>query len=343
MRVYGQPVPWFYRYLVVMTELSIVVPVFNEVDAVEGFVSRIRTVLEAEVSSYEILFVDDGSVDGTAAAVLEQRKLDSRVKLIRLSRNFGKEVAMTAGLDMAEGAAAIPMDVDLQDPPELIPEMIAKWRGGADVVIARRVGKRDDGLAKNITARGYYRLMRMVSGTAIPEHVGDFRLLDRVALDALSLFPERTRFMKGVFALLGFEQAEVTYERPKRAIGAPSQSWRRLMSLALEGVVSFSVAPLRVWTVIGFLSALAAVLYGVFIVVDALVYGRDTPGYASLITVVLLMNGLILIGMGMIGEYVSRIFVEVKKRPLYLVRERHGVEATPRAIRETPNTSTAKS
>lgn len=250
---------------------------------------------------------------------------------------------MTAGLDMAEGAAAIPMDVDLQDPPELIPEMIAKWRGGADVVIARRVGKRDDGLAKNITARGYYRLMRMVSGTAIPEHVGDFRLLDRVALDALSLFPERTRFMKGVFALLGFEQAEVTYERPKRAIGAPSQSWRRLMSLALEGVVSFSVAPLRVWTVIGFLSALAAVLYGVFIVVDALVYGRDTPGYASLITVVLLMNGLILIGMGMIGEYVSRIFVEVKKRPLYLVRERHGVEATPRAIRETPNTSTAKS
>ena len=213
----------------------------------------------------------------------------------------------------------------MQDPPELIPEMVAKWRAGADIVLARRISRNEDTLFKRSTAAAYYRLLKFVGATPIPENVGDFRLLDRKALDGLAQFPERTRFMKGMFALLGFEQAEVTYERPARTSGAPSQRLRPLLSLALEGVISFSVAPLRIWSVIGLLTAFLSAMYGLFIVLDVLINGRDAPGWASLITVVLFMNGLILLGLGVIGEYLSRVFTEVKRRPLYLVRDAQGI------------------
>ncbi len=309
-----------------MTELSIIAPVLNEVEAIDPFLDRLAKVLPDATESYEVIFVDDGSTDGTAQKVLDRRAADDRVKLLRLSRNYGKEVALTAGLDCAAGAAAIPMDVDLQDPPELIPEMVAKWRAGADIVLARRISRNDDTYFKRFTAAGFYRLLKAIGVTPIPENVGDFRLLDRKALDGLAQFPERTRFMKGMFALLGFEQAEVTYERPARSTGAPSQRLRSLLSLALEGVVSFSVAPLRIWSVIGLVTAILSALYGVFIILDVLINGKDAPGWASLITVVLFMNGLILLGLGVIGEYLSRVFTEVKQRPLYLVRDVQGIE-----------------
>ena len=309
-----------------MTELSIIAPVLNEEASIDPFLERLKEVLPEATESYEVIFVDDGSTDRTAEIVLECRSGDDRVKLLRLSRNYGKEVALTAGLDCASGAAAIPMDVDLQDPPELIPEMMAKWRAGADIVLARRISRNDDTMFKRFTAAGFYRLLKSIGVTPIPENVGDFRLLDRKALDGLAQFPERTRFMKGMFALLGFEQAEVTYERPARSVGAPSQRLRSLLSLALEGVISFSVAPLRIWSVIGLITAMLSALYGVVIIADVLINGRDAPGWASLITVVLFMNGLILLGLGVIGEYLSRVFTEVKQRPLYLVRDVQGID-----------------
>ncbi len=317
-----------------MIELSIVTPVLNEEDAIAPFLNRLNELLPEAVESYEIIFIDDGSTDRTAEVIKERREMDDRVKLLRLSRNYGKEVALTAGLDCAAGAAAIPMDVDMQDPPELIPEMVAKWRAGADVVLARRISRNDDTLFKRFTAAGFYRLLKFVGATPIPENVGDFRLLDRKALDGLAQFPERTRFMKGMFALLGYEQAEVTYERPARTTGAPSQRLRSLLSLALEGVISFSVAPLRIWSVIGLITALLSAMYGLFVVLDVLINGKNAPGWASLITVVLFMNGLILLGLGVIGEYLSRVFTEVKRRPLYLVRDAQGIE--PRRDRSAP-------
>lgn len=309
-----------------MTELSIIAPVLNEEEAIGPFLDRLNEVLPETTESFEVIFVDDGSSDGTAARVLEHRTADDRIKLLRLSRNYGKEVALTAGLDCAAGAAAIPMDVDLQDPPELIPEMVARWRAGADIVLARRISRNDDTLFKRFTAAGFYRLLKFIGVTPVPENVGDFRLLDRKALDGLARFPERTRFMKGMFALLGFEQAEVTYDRPSRQTGSPRQSLRRLLSLALEGVISFSVAPLRIWSVIGLLTAILSAFYGFFIILDVLINGHDAPGWASLITVVLFMNGLILLGLGVIGEYLSRVFTEVKQRPLYLVRDVQGID-----------------
>lgn len=314
-----------------MTELSIIAPVLNEEEAIGPFLDRLAEVLPEATESYEVIFVDDGSSDRTPEVIAQQRAGDDRVKLLRLSRNYGKEVALTAGLDCAAGAAAIPMDVDLQDPPELIPEMVAKWRAGADVVLARRISRTDDTYFKRFTAAGFYRLLKFIGVTPIPENVGDFRLLDRKALDGLAQFPERTRFMKGMFALLGFEQAEVTYVRPARSSGAPRQGLRKLLSLALEGVISFSVAPLRIWSVIGLVTAILSALYGVFIVLDVLINGRDAPGWASLITVVLFMNGLILLGLGVIGEYLSRVFTEVKQRPLYLVRDVQGIDLKRRA------------
>ncbi len=314
-----------------MIELSIIAPAYNEEDAVNPFLDRLAEILPQATEAYEIIFVDDGSADATVARILDRRKDDARIKLLRLSRNYGKEVALTAGLDCVAGAAAIPMDVDLQDPPELIPEMVEKWRAGADIVLARRVSRREDTAFKRVTAGGFYKLLKWIGVTPIPANVGDFRLLDRKALDGLAQFPERTRFMKGMFALLGFEQAEVTYERPARAAGTPSQRLRPLLSLALEGVISFSVAPLRIWTVIGVIAALLSAFYMVYVVFSALFWGIDVPGYASLITVVLFMNGLILVGLGMIGEYLSRVFTEVKQRPLYLIRDIRGIDPPQRA------------
>jgi glycosyltransferase involved in cell wall biosynthesis len=310
-----------------LVELSIVVPMLNESAMLERFFARLVPVLEGVTERYEILCVDDGSTDDTFQRLERYRMDNPRIRLIGLSRNFGKENALSAGLDFAAGLAVIPMDADLQDPPEVVPEMVAKWREGYDVVLARRASRAGEGWAKRATAHAFYRLIGRLSHVDIPENVGDFRLMDRRVIEALAALPERSRFMKGVFAWLGFRQTVVEYAREPRAVGTAKQNWPRLFALAVDGIVSFTAAPLKVWSYIGFAVALFAGGYGLIIILRTLIYGTDVPGYASLLVVILFMNGLVLIGLGVIGEYMARIFTEVKQRPVYVIAAHAGVDA----------------
>ncbi len=306
--------------------ISLVVPMYNEEDVVDQFFDAVTPVLDGISDNWEIVCIDDGSRDGTYDRLRERRMADQRIRLIRLSRNFGKELALTAGLDFCKGRTVIPMDVDLQDPPDLIPEMVEKWRAGFDVVLAKRAQRKTDSRAKRVTARAFYYILHRLSRIDIPESVGDFRLMDRRVVEAVKLLPERSRFMKGIFAWLGFSQTVIEYERKERADGAPKQNWLQLFTLAIDGLVSFSDLPLKVWSYIGLTVALASGGYGVFIVLRTLVFGIDAPGYASLMAAILFMNGLLLLGLGVIGEYIARIFVEVKQRPLYLIEAHEGVD-----------------
>jgi glycosyltransferase involved in cell wall biosynthesis len=306
-------------------ELSIVVPMLNETAVLDGFFARLVPVLESVTPDYEILCIDDGSTDDTFARLAAFRAQNPRIRLIGLSRNFGKENALSAGLDFASGRAVIPMDADLQDPPEVVPQMVAKWREGYDVVLARRASREGESWVKRTTAHAFYRLIGRLSQVEIPENVGDFRLMDRRVVEALATLPERSRFMKGVFAWLGFRQVVVEYAREPRAAGTVKQNWPRLFALAIDGIVSFSAAPLKVWSYVGFGIAAFAGCYGVFIILRTLIYGVDVPGYASLLVVTLFMNGLVLIGLGVVGEYMARIFTEVKRRPVYVIAAHAGV------------------
>jgi glycosyltransferase involved in cell wall biosynthesis len=307
------------------TELSIVVPVFNEEASIALFLATLTPLLEAITPDWEVVFVNDGSRDTTLDIIRAANATEPRVRGVDFSRNYGKEIALSAGLDHAAGRAVIPMDVDLQDPPELIAEMVAKWREGFDVVLAQRVDRSADGVMKRATASLFYKLIGSLSRVSIPPNVGDFRLLDQTVVAALRSYPERERFMKGIFASVGFRTTTLPYARASRARGDSKFKPLALFNLALEGVVSFSTVPLKIWTYIGFAAALGALAYMGVIVVRTLVFGIDVPGYASLISIILLFNGLILIGLGVQGEYIARIFAEVKARPLYLVRERIGV------------------
>lgn len=323
--------------------LSIVVPMFNEAEVIDTFFESILAVLEDMGDSFEIICVDDGSRDQTFDRLSSICAADERVKVLRLSRNFGKETALTAGLDHAAGRVVVPIDADLQDPPELISDMIAKWREGYDVILPRRVDRSSDSVIKRVGAAAYYRLLGWLSAVDIPANVGDFRLMDQQVVEALALLPERARFMKGIFAWLGFRHAFIDFQRKPRAAGTSKLKFRPLWNLALEGIVSFSHLPLKIASFFGFLSASLALVYGVFILVRTLAYGIDVPGYASLIVVVLFMNGLTLLGLGVIGEYLSRVFLEVKGRPLYIVQETVG-ELPPLAPRhETRNVNTGRS
>lgn len=306
--------------------ISLVVPMYNEEKVVEQFFDSVTPILNGLTDNWEIVCVDDGSRDTTYERLRARRKADQRIRLIRLSRNFGKELALTAGLDFCKGRAVIPMDADLQDPPDLIPEMLEKWREGFDVVLAKRAQRKTDTPAKRATARAFYYILQRLSRIDIPESVGDFRLMDRRVVEAVKLLPERSRFMKGIFAWLGFRQTVIEYDRKERADGTPKQHWLRLFTLAVDGLVSFSDLPLKVWSYIGLTFALASGGYGVFIIARTVIYGIDAPGYASLMTAILFMNGLLLLGLGVIGEYVARIFVEVKHRPLYLIEAHEGVD-----------------
>ncbi|WP_235927729.1 glycosyltransferase family 2 protein [Sandarakinorhabdus rubra] len=304
--------------------ISIVVPVFNEEASIDLFLAAIAPVLDGIDPAWEVVFVNDGSRDGTLAALRAAAAREPRVRAIDLSRNYGKEVALSAGLDHARGRAVVPMDVDLQDPPELLAEMVARWREGYDVVLACRSDRTSDGYLKRTTARMFYSLIGRLSDTPIPADVGDYRLMDASVAEALRRYPERMRFMKGLFAHVGFRTATVEYVRAPRAAGETKFNGRKLFNLALEGIVSFSTLPLKIWTYIGLAAALLAVAYLVFLIADTLINGVDVPGYASLLSVMLFFNGLMLMGLGVLGEYVARIFIEVKGRPLYLVRERIG-------------------
>lgn len=314
--------------------ISVVVPMHNESENVEAFYTRTRTVLESLGLSWEIVAVDDGSRDDTLARLLALHERDPRLRVIELSRNFGKEIALTAGLDAALGEAVIPIDADLQDPPELIPEMVAHWREGYDVVYATRVERAGETWLKKATASAFYRLMGRLSDIPIPPNTGDFRLMSRPAVDALRLLRERNRFMKGLFAWVGFRQHALHYQRDARLAGSSKWSYWRLGHLAIEGITSFSSAPLQVATWLGLATAAFAFLYAALRVLDTLIRGNPVAGYPSLMVVMLFLGGVQLITLGIIGEYIGRIYQEVKRRPLYLVRSQHdrpGPEAEPRS------------
>jgi len=309
--------------------LSVVVPVKNEEDGILPFVTRVGAILDriTEAEGWEILFVDDGSTDATLAAIVAANMSDPRVRGLSLSRNFGKEAALSAGLDHARGSAVIPMDVDMQDPPEVLPEMVAKWREGYEMVFGIRRNRDSDGWAKRLTAGLYYRAHNAVSSDKIPENAGDFRLMDRKVVDVIRAMPERNRFMKGLFAWAGFKQAAVEYDRAERETGTTKFNYWKLWTLALDGITSASTVPLRIWSYVGALIAVFALGYASFIAFDTLVFGNSVPGYASIMVSVLFLGGVQLISLGVLGEYVGRILTETKQRPLYVVRDTVGIES----------------
>ncbi len=310
--------------------LSILVPVKDEELAIMPFISRMRTVLDAlddpAAKAWEIIFIDDGSRDETLPALLAAHGEDKRICLLSLSRNFGKEAALTAGLDYARGDAVIPIDVDLQDPPEVIGDMIKAWRAGSDVVYGVRRNRNSDSLPKRLTADLYYRAHNWLSSDKIPEHAGDFRLLDRKVIDVIRRMPERNRFMKGLFAWSGFHQTAVEYFRVEREVGTTKFRYWKLWTLALDGITSSSTAPLRVWSYVGVMIALFSFIYAVFVMIRTFISGVDVPGYASLMTAILFFGGLQLISLGVLGEYVGRILVEAKQRPIYVIRDCVGID-----------------
>ncbi len=300
--------------------ISIICPCYNEADVIEEFVKRLTDVLAADLSDYELLCINDGSTDNTLPKLLGLQKESLSLRIIDLSRRFGKEAALAAGLDHASGEAVIVIDADLQDPPELIPELIASWRAGNKVVVARRIDRSSDSFMKRQSARAFYRLHNLMSDQAIPLDVGDFRLMDREVVEVLCKLPERQRFMKGLFSWVGYDFAVVDYTRAQRASGVTKFNWWRLWNLGLEGITSFSTAPLRIWTYVGLLISSVAFFYGGYVFVRTLVFGIDVPGYASLLTTVLFLGGVQLVSLGVIGEYIGRIYMESKGRPIYVVR-----------------------
>jgi len=309
-------------------ELSLVMPVKDEEVAIGPCLARLIPVIEAmddpAARSFEILFVDDGSSDSTLDVIRKANAADPRVRGLSLSRNFGKEAALTAGLDAARGLAVVPLDVDLQDPPEALPRMIAEWRNGFDVVYGVRDNRETDSLPKRITADFYYRAHNWLSNDKIPEHAGDFRLLDRRVVDVIRQMPERNRFMKGLFAWAGFKQAAVSYHREERKVGDTKFNYWKLWTLAIDGITSASTAPLRIWSYLGGIVALGALGYALFIIIRTLTTGIVVPGYASLMVAILFLGGLQLLSLGILGEYVGRILTETKARPLYVIRETVG-------------------
>jgi glycosyltransferase involved in cell wall biosynthesis len=315
------------RPCVLLLPLSLVVPVFNEAETVGIFVERVLRVFEnrAEIS-LEIFFVNDGSTDTTLEKLLMLQRGDARIKVVDLSRNFGKEAAMTAGLDAATGDVVVPIDVDLQDPPERILEMIEKWREGYEVVLGRRINRDSDSFAKRCSANGFYRLHNKIAKPRLPENVGDFRLMDRRVVEALKRLPESQRFMKGLFAWAGFRTAYVDYVRPERAAGTTKFNGWKLWNFALEGITSFSTMPLRIWTYLGGIVSLFSLLFAIDIAVRVLIFGVVTPGYASQIVAITFLGGLQLTGIGIIGEYLGRTYMEAKRRPVYIVRQVYGAE-----------------
>ena len=312
--------------------ISLIIPVLNEEEAIAPFFDRCDPALEKALNMLgdgaeaEFVFVNDGSTDSTEAVLVGRAELDSRIRLINLSRNFGKEAAMAAGLDHANGDAVIPIDVDLQDPPEVIPKMVEAWLDGAQVVNGKRSDRSSDSWAKRVTARGFYKIYNKIADHPIPEDVGDFRLLDRSAVKVIRKLSEQSRFNKGLFSWIGFKVATVEYGREARSAGQSKWPGWKLWSFAIDGIVSSSTVPLRIWTYLGALIALAAFAYAIFLILYTLVTGGDTPGFASIMVVVLFLGGLNMLSLGILGEYVGRIATEVRGRPLYVISSKEGFE-----------------
>lgn len=301
--------------------LSVIVPAYNEEEVLPELYRRLTAVLAELCPNYEILFVNDGSRDSTLDIMRSLKATDPHVGYVNLSRNFGKEIAMTAGLDLARGDAVIVIDADLQDPPELIPDLIKGWREGFDVVYARRASRAGESWLKKATARAFYQLIQRVGPVSIPEDVGDFRLLNRRAVDALKQVRERHRFMKGLFAWIGFSQKAIDYQRDARFAGVTKWNYWKLWNFAIEGITSFSIAPLKISTYLGLFVAVVALLYALFIIYKTLRFGDPVQGYPSLAAIILFLGAVQLVGIGILGEYLGRMFVETKCRPLYLLDE----------------------
>jgi len=324
--------------------LSIVAPAYNEERNLPAFLAALVPVLEGIGEPFEIIFIDDGSRDGTLGMLAAASAQDPRIKVVGLARNFGKDIALSAGLAHATGQAVIPIDCDLQHPVELIPQFVAKWREGYDMVIGVRSKRDEEGLLRRTASRTYYKVMRWMTSVEIPPNAGDFRLIDRKIIDVINKMPERHRFMKGIFAWPGFKVASIEFQASVRANDTRSTwSFFRLWRFALDGLFSFTTAPLKLWTYIGLASAGAAFVYLLITLIQKLFWGIAAPGYASLLVVLLFFNGLLMISNGIQGEYIARIFEEVKGRPLYVVGKTFGFSDAPaEAAAEPPKAAPAR-
>jgi glycosyltransferase involved in cell wall biosynthesis len=305
-------------------KLSIIVPIYNEESNIDYLIERLTSVLEPLEMTYEIICVNDGSKDNSLQFLIKHYHQNPSIKIVNLSRNFGKEIAMSAGIDYAIGDAVIPIDADLQDPPELIKDLVSKWEEGYDVVYAVRRSRQGESWLKRFTANNFYRVIDWMSPINIPRNTGDFRLLDQKVVKALKLLPERRRFMKGLFSWVGFNQTAIEYDRQPRYQGNTKWNYWKLWNFALEGITSFTSLPLKVWSYIGLTISMLSFFYASFLIIRTLIFGIELPGYASLMVVILFLGGVQLITLGIIGEYLGRVYDEVKGRPLYLVKESYG-------------------
>lgn len=302
-------------------KLSLVVPVYNEEEAVNVFIDKVTVLLKTRPNiKPEFIFINDGSTDNTLECLLKFNNKGLPIRIIDFSRNFGKEAALSAGLKTARGEVIIPIDVDLQDPPELIFTMLEEWQKGYEVVLAKRIDRHLDSWGKRVSSNCFYRFYNRIADQKIPENVGDFRLMDRSVVNALNQLPESIRFMKGLFAWVGFRTTTIEYIRPERVIGKTKFSGWKLWNFALEGVTSFSTEPLRIWTYVGVFVSTLSFLFAIMVFFRVFIYGIDVPGYASIIVAVTFLGGLQLIGIGIIGEYLGRAYIESKQRPVYLIR-----------------------
>ncbi|HCW0180290.1 glycosyltransferase family 2 protein [Citrobacter freundii] len=305
-------------------KISLVVPVFNEEDAIPIFYKNVREFEELKKHEVEIVFINDGSKDATESMINALAISDRLVVPVSFTRNFGKEPAICAGLDYSTGEAVIPIDVDLQDPIEVIPAMIEKWQSGADIVLAKRSDRSTDGKLKRKTAEWFYKLHNKISNPKIEENVGDFRLMSRHVVENIKLMPERNLFMKGILSWVGGRTDVVEYTRAGRIAGNSKFNGWKLWNLALEGITSFSTFPLRIWTYIGFFVAALSFLYGAWMIADKIFWGNPVAGYPSIIVSILFLGGVQLIGIGVLGEYIGRIYIESKQRPRYIVKKQDG-------------------
>lgn len=309
--------------------LSVIAPVYNEDSVLEAFHARLVAVLDALGEEFEVIYINDGSTDNSIDVMRRLRAHDGRASILDLSRNFGKEIALSAGLDFASGDAVIIIDADLQDPPELIPKLLQQWHDGYDVVYARRKDRAGESCARLVTAYGFYRVIRWLCDFPMPTDTGDYRLLSSRAVRAMRQFRERHRFMKGLFAWIGYRQTAVEYQREARLSGESKFSYWRLWNFALEGITSFSVGPLKVATYIGLFISICAFLFAIWIVLKTLLYGDPVRGYPTIMTTILMLGGMQLAAIGILGEYVGRIFNETKSRPLYFVNAYYTNNAIP--------------
>lgn len=310
--------------------ISVVAPMYNEAENVALFIERVEAVAnglaERFGAVYEVICVDDGSSDETLRLLAAERARNPAIKIISLSRNFGKETALSAGLDHATGEAVIPIDADLQDPPELIPALIEKWREGYHLVYATRASRDGESVVKRLTARWFYSIYNKLADVDIPANTGDFRLMDRRVMEAIKSLPERNRFMKGIFAWVGFRQTGVAYHRERRAFGKTKWRYWNLWNLALDGITASSTLPLRIWSYLGAIVSILSFGYAAYLMIHTVAYGSEVPGFAPIMTAVLFLGGIQLLTLGIIGEYLGRMYMEVKRRPLYLIKDLQGID-----------------